>query len=399
MVKKNILSEVHKVLEEKFFHPEFNFFIDVPIPFESEEFPTQEEIKKGIPAPTGWISGIEDGAINGGINLEGQVLGYEITKDKKYLEMGRKVLNGLLKLSTCGHPGFISRSVWSDGKIHYPFSSIDQYTMAVYGLWRAFFSEIPTQEQKKKIKEVLGNVAEKFYREKGDILSDDGRYEKEFTGGGPRDTFPGVERTLEMFKAAYSVTKEEKFNKYYKEWIEDKNFPSVSELMRKYEISSLTWSYNLFQTQIALRLLWETEKNSKMKEAYQKTMKRIAIYDIEILKRYDYHSKRALSFPDDLGWRKFFEYFGGWKTHKELVGLVYYWWFCHPGRVHECFTIKDPLEAAYVILLSEDREIIESQKERIKKLLETFPYKFCKLCHSLAYYEGAFFWAIKKGVI
>jgi|GEM_PF-3654803 len=393
-----VIDGVFKTLEERFLHPEYDFYCDYAMPFDSPEYPTREEIDAGQPAPTGWMSGLEDGALNNGINLDGVVLGYQVTGDEKYVTRGRRLIDGLLKLCTCGAKGFIARCVWLDGKTHYPYSSIDQYTMAVYGLWKVFDSGIPSSKQKTAIASVLADVADKFYAENGEILADNGRPEKDYTGGGVRGKFPSIERTLEIYKAAHFVTGESRFLDYYYEWIDDGINPSVKELLNNAVFQEDTHPYCFHQTAMALLVLVETEQDESLKTAYQGMLDRIGDICLPYLKYYDACSEAAISMHSKYGWRHHFNSWGQPKTFAEISAMCYAFYYWNPGIFMDYQTMSIPIQAAYMILLSK-KDIPEEAQEYIRRIASTLPYELGKVCHSLSMFEGMYYRAKIRGVI
>lgn len=341
-----------------------------------------------LPCATGWMTGIEDGAINTGLNLEAQALGFEQMRDPRCLQRGRRLIDGLLGLATCGSDGFLARSISNAQGLHYPQSSIDQYTLAVFGLWRIYRTEIPTDEQKARIACALGQIADKFFRENGEITGDTGKPEREFTQGGPRDRIPGVERTLEMFLAAYSTTGDQKYLDYYQQWIDDRSQKSVPDLIAQWNPNPLIQTYALWQTQCAFRLLWDVETDPPRRSAYASGMNKVAELCAPRLRRHRLRCDHLLAGRDNVGWRACYHNFEGWSNLKELMGLTYYYYHCHPIQAHETEFVTNPLMAAQAILWN-PRPIDDAAKDDISDLLSGFPVDLCRLSHSLVLFEGA----------
>lgn len=378
---------VHERLGEQFLHPEFGFYTDLPLDEHREFFPTEQEVRDCLPCPTSWLTGIEDGAINTGLNLEAQAIGFEQTGDERYLQRGRQLIDGLLRLATCGSSGFVARAVFNAQGLHYPQSSVDQYTLAVFGLWRVFRTEIPTPEQKSGIQRVLGEIARKFFRENGEITGDTGRPEREFTQGGPRDCIPGVERTLEMFLAAYAVTGDDTYLDYYRRWIADATQVAVPDLIAQWNPNPLIQTYALWQTQSAFRLLWEVETDSELRNAYAMGMKKVSDLCVPRLKKHRLRCDHMLAGRDNVGWRACYQNFEGWSNLKELMGLTYYYYYCHPIQAHESEYVANPLMAAQAILWNPD-PVRDNVRDDISNLLARFREDLCRLSHSLVLFEG-----------
>lgn len=52
--------------------------------------PTPEQIKRSVPNPCGWGTGMEDSMIHGGTMLEAALTAYDIYKDKRLLDLAKK---------------------------------------------------------------------------------------------------------------------------------------------------------------------------------------------------------------------------------------------------------------------------------------------------------------------
>lgn len=381
------LMRVHQRLGDDFLHPEFAFYTDLPLAEAHLFFPTEQEVRDNRPCPTGWMSGVEDGAINTGLNLEAQAIGFELTGNQRYVDRGRRLLDGLLRLSTCGSRGFMARSIVSASGTHYAHSSVDQYTLGVFGLWRIFRTGIPTAEQKSQIVRVLGDIADKFFRENGEITGDNGDPERNFTQGGPRDRLPGVERSLEAFMAAHSVSGEQKYLDYYHTWLNDPSQKPVPQLLAEWNPPELIQTYALWQTQSALRLVWEAETDPAMRSAYERAMRNVSRLCLPRLKRHRLRCDHLLAGRDNVGWRKVYENFEGWASLKELMGMTYYYYHCHPIQAHENEFVVNPLIAAQAILW-DPSVVLDEARSEICDLLTHFSVERCRLSHSLVLFES-----------
>ena len=128
-----------RAVVRNFFLPSLNLFYDYTTgdSFEHrfDHLPRPEEIAAGDPDPCGWGSGMEDCALHAGAMLDTAIRCGEF-------ELASRVLIGLESLVVRhGRPGFVARGFSPfAGNLCYPNSSRDQFTLAVFGAWRAFCS-------------------------------------------------------------------------------------------------------------------------------------------------------------------------------------------------------------------------------------------------------------------
>src|SRR5690606_18008696 len=131
-----------------------------------DHLPTVAEIAAEFPNPCGWHTGMEDGALNTGAYLATLVYRYDVTGVEKDAEEARKAFGGLLHLATVStEKGFLPRAVLPDGVTYYPNSSVDQYTMFLFGIWVYYKSTIATQAEKQSIADVITSIAERTVRD------------------------------------------------------------------------------------------------------------------------------------------------------------------------------------------------------------------------------------------
>lgn len=114
--------------------------------------PTVEEVHANKPDACGWKTGMENCALSGGIYLAGMVYRYETTSRPEHAADARRIYEGLRLLATVPKSkGFIARGLLPDGKTYYINSSVDQYTLYVFGIWTYYHSSIATEKEKTEI--------------------------------------------------------------------------------------------------------------------------------------------------------------------------------------------------------------------------------------------------------
>ncbi len=141
-----------------FFLPSLNLFYDYTTgdSFEHrfDHLPKPEEIAAEDPDPCGRGSGMEDCPLHAGAMLDAAIRCGES-------ELASRVLIGLESLvMRHGRPGFVARGFSPfAGNLCYPNSSRDQFTLAVFGAWRAFCS-MPSAVDRRCAAEILRNISD-----------------------------------------------------------------------------------------------------------------------------------------------------------------------------------------------------------------------------------------------
>ncbi len=137
----------------RLFFPKTNLFYDYLTGQGDESLrhlPRPEEIEAQVPNPCGWGTGMEDCMLNSGsvldvLRLREQLLG------ETNAGLAEKVIDGIHRCATVhGRDGFLVRGVAPDGKSCYTNSSRDQFTLAVFGLWRFLKTWTGASEQARK---------------------------------------------------------------------------------------------------------------------------------------------------------------------------------------------------------------------------------------------------------
>jgi len=183
-VAKSVETQVHlayEYIKKRVFNPTTRLIYDHSHACDMVHFPTAEEVAAIYPNPCGYAVGMEDGMINGGTMVDACLFRYEKTADDGAVDFARLLVSGMLDCVACAKSeGFVPRGVTpTDGKSYYPDSSIDQYTMFVFGMVRFFESGFATDQEKERIKNTLVSVARRAEKNPlkendYDLLRDDG---------------------------------------------------------------------------------------------------------------------------------------------------------------------------------------------------------------------------------
>ena len=269
---------------DKLVHPNTNQIYDYRTSEDADgsfrHLPTPNEIKKCIPNPCGWTTGMEDSDINGGIMLDATLDRIGVTGDKsltKYIDI---LYDGLmLNTKVSGQNGFLARAVHpSDGKSHYMNSSRDQYTHWIFGMSHYYDSDLCTDERREEIRNALITFAEKAeidVTEENDmsLTREDGKPALVCRMKGEKVCWHETNRLPMFYLAAYHVSGDSHWLDMYKkerDWAIDK-----AEKI-EFSMDFFNGVFALMQMQLSLRLLYNYESEESYRIRYKNLMKRVA---------------------------------------------------------------------------------------------------------------------------
>lgn len=389
------IEGLHRHIWKYFFHPEVNLIYDYIPPLSEKDrwkhLPTKEEINEGKPNLTGWTTGMEDCALNGGAYLAGMVYRYDVTKKPEHAEEARKIFQGLRLLGTVSHSkGFVARAVLPDGKTFYPNSSVDQYTMYVFGLWTYYHSSIATEEEKKQIDSIIDNTCKRIEKDNFEILSSDNKPAQYCDIG--NISADRSSRVLEIFLIGFDITRQKHWLDIYTDKLKENEYARLQEIMNPAKVNKLT-TYSLLQNQVSLIPLFELEGLLPVKNCYLEAL-RINAKIAEDDRLLVYKDYRADIHTDDytLGlWRK------GEKPLPEIL-------------IDEYRLVRIPSEALLIILLSRNKYLFEPStgdrdelftdylRDICHELLSTYDFKKMR-GFGMIYAEIAYWLAVKQNLL
>ena len=261
-------AEAHELMWREFICPKtLQVYTCLDAKTRRPDLPSHADVKAGKPNACGWGTGIENCALDGGAYLGAMIDRYAVTGKPEHADEARKIFRGLMLIArSAARPGFIPRGVMLDGKAHYPESSVDQYTMYVYGLWRYFRGPIATSAEKDEISRLLAAVLKRLEIDRFVILTD--------TGG--RTTFGALdrlapsraERLLGIVLAGADVTGDEHWREVYRRL----RGPRLMHCRGK---GGDPWV--LVQNQLALFLLANIEKDPAALKVYEAARREVAL--------------------------------------------------------------------------------------------------------------------------
>lgn len=266
-------------------HMIYDFLYKDSIEESVDFYPTAEEIKKSIPNPCGWGTGMEDSTLNLCTMLEAIESRHKVTHEIKLKEYFDMIFDGLMITgNVSGSPGFIARCVAPcDEKSVYMDTSRDQYTHWVFAGHIIQNSILATDKQKKQTSEVLVNIAKKMERE---VTKENGGYSLRLDGGrgrvcqmistaesplGPHE----ILRFPMFYLAAYESSGDahwlDKYYEYREDLLNETEKGFTVEWIEKVE-KSYGYVYGTYQAQYSFRLLYDIETDEKYKERYLRLM-------------------------------------------------------------------------------------------------------------------------------
>ncbi|WP_372935177.1 hypothetical protein [Mariniphaga sediminis] len=387
------VQKLHEHVWTYFFHPDVNLIYDYIAPLDDknrwEFLPTRNEILNGIPNLAGWGTGMEDCALNGGAYLAGMVYRFEVTRKEEHAEEARRIYKGLQLLGTVSsQKGFVPRGVLPDGRSFYPNSSVDQYTFYLFGLWTYYHSNIPTEDERKQISSIVGNICERIKKDNFNILSSDNKRAKYCNIG--RISVDRSSRLLATFRIGFDLTKEKRWMKIYTRMLKTNNYSRLQDVNSYSNINKLT-TYSILQNQASLFPLVQLEKNFPIKANYKNAMNLHAkIAKSSRLMAYQNYRPDIHTDEYDLGL---------WRVGKEP----------RPKNFQEeHLYVREPSEALLIMLFANnnyllDYEIKEEKDLEVlrnicRKLISTYEYKKMRR-YGLIYTEIAYWLADKQKLL
>lgn len=291
-------------LQNCLYHPEMELIYDYVTSrnprHRFDHLPSPEEVAANFPNPCGWSTGMEDCMLNAGSALD-------ILRLRREDEGGTReetafachLLNGIHRCATVhGRSGFIARGITPrDGKSCYGNSSRDQFTLAVYGVWRFLraFSDAP-EPARRNARELLRAVAR--YCEAA--VTPERGYDLGRLDGGRAVVSKmwqcdahEVLRLPMIYAAAFEATGERHWLNAAKHYAA----PGVEETL-KVTSRECGWDIPIAQVQLSLRFFRESNLFPELRRSVSSAMERVTCFARPLLRR---QLAAALSFSGDWG--------------------------------------------------------------------------------------------------
>ncbi len=341
--------------------------------------PTAEDCRDMKPSALSWGVPNEDGPMFNGLYLDAMCSRWLITKDDEARAKARRLIDGLIKVSTIGKtPGFIARGIATDGRTTYPMGSNDQTTPWLYGIWRYVTDGLPKDDAERQ------DLVQRFI-EQVKVL--DGHAWKVPTDGPPspyrgdfaKPTWEAVPRLLFIMKAIHAFTGDASWQQRYLAAAHEKVGKGQRERLEICRIGMVfdpgqgeRHSWTGSESVICLRGLWEMETDSELKAAYAEGLRHsaeLSAKSLPLISEFDVNGTEVF----DVDWRVMN---GAWKPqHSEadavavaLAGLKLQ--HAASPRMHiEKDYLREPCFAAWVVTLCPDREWVMSHRAALQKVI------------------------------
>jgi hypothetical protein len=346
--------------------------------------PTAEDCREMKPSALSWGVPNEDGPMFNGLYLDAMCSRWLITKDDEVRTKARRLIDGLIKVSTIGKtPGFIARGIATDGRTTYPMGSNDQTTPWLYGIWRYVTDGLPKDDAERQ------DLVKRFI-EQVKVL--DGHAWKVPTDGPPspyrgdfaKPTWEAVPRLLFIMKAMHAFTGDASWQERYLAAAHEKVGKGQRERLEVCRIGMVfdpgqgpRHSWTGSESVICLRGLWEMETDTALKNVYAEGLRHsaeVAAQSLPLIEKFDVNGTE----PFNVDWRVMN---AAWKPqHSEaeavevaLAGLKLQ--HAASPRMHiEKDYLREPCFAAWVVTLCPDREFVISQHFAIEKVITHYDF-------------------------
>jgi len=297
----------HEALWRKLVHLDNGLIYDCEFT-DPSQYPTPEEVALSHPSCAGWGTGMEDCTLTAGFVLDAMLTAHRVTGETEWADKARDLFRGLVALGTVsGVPGYVARG-FAPGRMDvYPNSSADQYTSFVYGVWRYATSPVATEDEKQTAASLLVDVAKCAEAFGHNIPRMDG---KPSIYGDTNTVEPGRAcRILEFYKAAHELSGDPHWQELYllKANEDDRARPNCHYGPEVWELRRNI--HAVAQSQIAFRLLYETETDPELKDAYRYALEAEALSVIGRLDNWREIAAKSLEKAFPPRWRAMFAAF------------------------------------------------------------------------------------------
>jgi hypothetical protein len=271
--------------------------------------------------------------------LDSLVLRHKISNRPGAFEQSHAIFQGLMKIATVSpSTGLLARGVHPDGVTYWGNPSVDQYTGAIFGLWRYHRSHLATVEERAQIRTAIGDMLRRFERDQWMILDENGDTTNVWDLGYLDPT--RAERLLSFLLAAWDVTGDRHWLDVY-ELKKKRRLP----LCRNFDIQNAAGqrypSWVQEQTAMSLRMLLDLARDPSDLAVYRegartsvesaiaaspgivrggKNIDLAAIFTVLVLEQKQYYSQAIDSYRDLIAKTEFTRR----RTPPEFFEYLYY---------------------------------------------------------------------------
>ncbi len=334
--------------------------------------PTPDECERSVPNALGWWTPIENGGFFNGLYLISQCERCERNDTPENQEKVRKLVRGLYKLQDVGQtPGFIARGVGADGKCHYAASSDDQNFPFILGLWRFWKSGLPTPEERAECRERLVRHIETIRKNDWLIVGDRPGFVR---ADWMNDTgYHCAAHLIMTVRIMTELTDDPFWPDFYRRLL-DENDPKgkvrrVNILNGPSDMAGWSaWFYS--GCQYAVRELERSETDPALKKIYRESLRNVARSAKPLIKSAEKYEGPKEFTPD---WHRMMPPYRPQANSDEAAKLAMeqypVWCRACPAIQHEKATLKPALCAAWIVALSDDKELLAAALPEIDAAL------------------------------
>ena len=374
-------AEAWRASWERFYDERTHLFYDHVCSYDPKKrlasLPTPEEIGRQYPNRNGWGTGMEDCAISGGVMLSMICDRFAATGDATLRQPAEKVFAGMVLLGTLSpSEGFVIRGVCpADRRSHYCESSRDQYTWYAYGLWRYYRSPLSDTAEKATMRKIIAATCARLER---NVVA-----RNDYHVGREDGTFDGLvdkmwrvlaheaARLPMIYAIGADLTGESRWRDLARRFSPEAAAQSKGE--------STKIPYALLQEQVSLEALYQLEDSPELKrqwlEAMQVTAGRAGAFLANCRGYQVQDAEKA-----NLDWRTWpVQNVSGYRIPIEPDIMT-----------NEDRTVRQPAEAALVLLLSPGASLTPGQLALVKQTIAQVNYT--KAVMYGLYYTQAVYW-------
>ena len=376
------VQRAHHELWQRFIDPTWHTFYDHAGLDGKVVLPTAEECLANQPNALSWDISVSDGAMFGGLYIEGAIHRWTITRQAEDREKVRRIAKGLMKLATVGQTkGFIARGLTADGSAHYALGSEDQTLPWFYGMWRYVRSDVPDKDERRQVKAKIIEVMEVLRSHGWKIPCD--RPPFDYRGRFDLFSWHCSPRLLFLLKMAADVSGDGRWEESYRQKIAEKapsGKASRLETCEKGMVSALhryhTWT--ACPGVAGLRGLWELETDPTIKAAYEQGLMAsatVAAESLPLAVQFDNNDQKKFL----LDWRELNTLWREQKSVSEATKLALEQLALldslSPRREYEARFVREPLFAAWVVSLCPDPAILRQHAPTILEAIRHYRYE------------------------
>lgn len=423
------VERAHDEIWRRFIHEQegYGIVLDYAGLDGSVSLPTPEECREGKPNALAWWCPAENGAFFNGLYVDGLINRWKATGEEQDRIRAEKIALGLLRLGEVGDcPGFVARGIAADGSGHHLIGSDDQTAPWFYGLWKYARSDLCSPEMKKRIVRAVAAAAEAILRLRWRLPCDGEFYA--YRGDWRKAGFIHAARLLFMLKVTGELTGDRKWGELYVEAGEEKpegagktRFQWCEAGLRdepgsRYESDLLTQEvcagrkkartggsrlrkypyWTSASAQACLRELRELEHDESRKLMFAAGLNHNAERALAYIGKIKYTAyDNDNEIPFEIDWRFLNAWWKRQESVEDAVAVAEIqsreWHERSPRKVYEAQYVREPLWAAWFVVLGGDSAVIRRAREPIRRLLTQ--YEWGKLYLSLffigecVYYE------------